>query len=384
MRSVFTLVKLCSVICCFYCNSKVVGEVKDSLRKVNKQSRNLLITPYVAPTYTPELELLFTTGALISFKVQKNNPILERSSIPVSVGYSTNNSVSISMLPYIYGKNDKYRILMRFFYRDMPDNYWGVGYDAGERVSKANESTHYHRQWWSLEGKFIKKIKGNFFVGLTYDFNETNASMINNYMREDVYVNQYGTEISNVGLGVVVEMDKRDNVQNAYNGYLLSIAFAEYNKIINVSGYEFTKLTIDTRKYVPVSDRKTLAFQLKSIFTDDTVPWSDLPQLGTPFDLRGYQWGRYRDKTLVFGITEYRHMFGRKKLNRKGNFESPFGFVGWCGLGSVGDSYNKLNNWLINLGLGFRYEIQPRLNLRVDYGFGKDNSGLYISFSEAF
>ena len=74
-----------------------------------------MFTPYVAPTYTPELELLFSAGALMSFKLQKDNPFVDRSSIPFSVGYSTNESVSIAAFPYIYGKTDKMRLLTMLF-----------------------------------------------------------------------------------------------------------------------------------------------------------------------------------------------------------------------------------------------------------------------------
>jgi hypothetical protein len=34
--------------------------------------------------------------------------------------------------------------------------------------------------------------------------------------------------------------------------------------------------------------------------------------------------------------------------------------------------------------LGLRYEVQPRMNLRIDFGIGKDSNSLYVSFTEAF
>ncbi|WP_152541803.1 BamA/TamA family outer membrane protein [Saccharicrinis fermentans] len=346
--------------------------------------KNFMLTPYIAPSYSPELELMMTAGALISFKVQADNPILGRSSIPFSLGYSTNNSISFSCFPYLYGKDDKYRILGRFYYRDMPDNYWGVGYEAGNRSSSSNQTTNYHRQWWSFEGQVVKKITNSLFLGLSYDVNNTSATLLNDFMTQEVYVNQYGTDISNVGLGFVIEYDSRDNVQNAHDGSLFSIAFSEYNKIINLSGHQFTKLTIDARKYFSLAYRKTLAMQAKSIYADGSVPWTELPYLGTMFDLRGYQMGRFRDKSMFFGIMEYRHMFSRRTSNRQGNYNSSWGFVSWVGIGSVAPSYSYMNQWLTNFGVGVRYEIQPRLNVRMDYGFGKDNRGLYLSISEAF
>ncbi|MGQ1787705.1 hypothetical protein [Saccharicrinis sp. GN24d3] len=384
--SFFRIISL--FISCFgvwsgFCISVGAQTERDSLTS-SSSVQNLMFTPYIAPSYSPELELMVTAGALISFKVQPDNPMLGRSSIPFSIGYSTNNSMSISVFPYIYGKDDKLRVLSRFYFRDMPDNYWGVGYDAGNRTSSADQTTNYHRRWWSLEGKIVRKVTNRFFVGLTYDINETKATELNDYMKAETYVKQYGADISNVGLGFILEYDSRDNVQNAHKGGLLSVAFSEYNKIINISGYEFNKLTLDARKYFPIEYRKTLAMQVKTEYADGAVPWTELPHLGTMFDLRGYQKGRFRDKSMLFGIMEYRHMFERRRINRKGNYESPFGVVGWIGLGSVAPAYRQMDHWLANFGAGIRYEIQPRLNVRIDYGFGKDNQGLYVSISEAF
>lgn len=359
-------------------------EVRDSSKLIKLESKNFMFTPYLAPSYSPEFEMLFSAGGLISFKVQQDNPLLERSSIPFSAGYSTNGSTAISALPYIYGKNDSYRLLSKFYYKNMPDNYWGVGYVAGDRTSKSDSTTKYHRLWWSLEGNVVKKISNFVFVGLSYDINRTLATNLNSYMENDKDINEFGSRIFNIGLGVVVELDHRDNAQNAYSGYLLSIALTEYNKIFSASNNEFTKLTLDVRKYFPLWERKILAMQMKTQYADGKVPWSDLPQLGTQFDLRGYQWGRFRDKSSFFGIIEYRHMFTRRTVNKEGNFNSSAGAVLWTGVGSVASNYSEMTSWLFNVGVGFRYEIQPRMNLRVDYGFAKDNSGLYILFSEAF
>ena len=84
------------------------------------------------------------------------------------------------------------------------------------------------------------------------------------------------------------------------------------------------------------------------------------------------------------GIVEYRHMFNRKKLNKKGNFDSRFGFVTWIGTGALGDNLGNLSHFIPAIGAGLRFEVQPRMNIRVDMGWGIDSNGFYISFNEAF
>ena len=39
------------------------------------------------------------------------------------------------------------------------------------------------------------------------------------------------------------------------------------------------------------------------------VPFTELPSFGSPFDLRGYYWGKYRDKTMAYGILEYDFLY---------------------------------------------------------------------------
>ncbi len=384
------------LFCCFistiYGQKPKVGDPTDktsdqvdSLHQIGNNEKNFMFTPYVAPTYTPELELLFTAGGLMSFKLQKDNPFADRSSIPFSFGYSTNESISITVLPYIYGKTDKMRLLTMLFYRDMPDNYWGVGYDAGNRTASPDETTKYHRRWFSAEGKVVHRINKSFFVGVTYDFNSTQATSINDYMIADESVQKYGSSATNFGLGLAFDIDTRDNVQNPYKGHLLSVSFVNYNKIFKIGdSNEFLKATLDARKYIKLGDRKVWAFQFKTQYGDGDIAWMDMPQLGTQFDLRGYQWGRFRDKIASFGITEYRHMFSGMRMPAIKKYLQHVGFAVWSGIGNVTSRYDEMRDFLPNLGAGLRVEIQPRMNLRVDYGFAKDRRSLYVAFSEAF
>ena len=55
-----------------------------------------------------------------------------------------------------------------------------------------------------------------------------------------------------------------------------------------------------------------MALQLRGRFGFDDMPYGEMSQPGTPFDLRGYSWGRYRDFAMVFALAEYRHMFLKK------------------------------------------------------------------------
>jgi hypothetical protein len=73
--------------------------------------------------------------------------------------------------------------------------------------------------------------------------------------------------------------------------------------------------------------------QAKLRLSTGDVPYGELSQPGTPFDLRGYTWGQYRDKTMLFAIAEYRYMFMKKNETL-----SKSGVTAWVGAGTLGET----------------------------------------------
>jgi hypothetical protein len=114
-----------------------------------------------------------------------------------------------------------------------------------------------------------------------------------------------------------------------------------------------------------------------------------MTQVGNPFNLRGYYWGQYRDVVGSYGILEYRFKFMTNRQTRfrpeEGRKESRHGFVVWAGLGVIGNDFGaQWGNWMPNLGVGYRFEVQPRSNARIDFGWGRETFGIYFNFNEAF
>ncbi|MEM8894935.1 MAG: hypothetical protein AAGC88_10180, partial [Bacteroidota bacterium] len=81
----------------------------DSLRAASIEFGRSKLTPFIAPSYSPELEFLISAGGLYTFTTEKGNPLLERSVLPFSIGYSSNGSLQISAKLTLYGKEDKTR-----------------------------------------------------------------------------------------------------------------------------------------------------------------------------------------------------------------------------------------------------------------------------------
>lgn len=62
------------------------------------------------------------------------------------------------------------------------------------------------------------------------------------------------------------------------------------------------------------------------------------------------------------------------------------GVVAWIGGGNVFPRFNELEfrQSLISYGVGYRWEFKKRINIRLDYGRGKDQSGFYFGINEVF
>ncbi len=341
-------------------------------------------TPFIAPSYAPETEFMLIFGGLFSFKFEPLDSVLNQSSVPFSVGVSINQSMLFNARPYLYFTGDKYRLYGNIWLKNMPDNYFGVGYDRNSVIPRGEETTFYRRHWWQFDIRFIRKIRKNLYGGVLFDFNRTVANGLNPLMAEDPFIMDNGTSMRNRGLGASIEYDSRDMPVNAYSGLFINISSTFYGDYLH-SDFNYTSLILDYRQYKTIGRKgRTLAWQIKNRTTFGDVPWPEMSQLGTPFDLRGYRWGQYRDEQMTFGIVEYRHSFLRKKAGKDGRMISKHGLVGWVAGGAIYSDASAIKNWLPNAGIGYRFEVQPRMNARVDFGVGRNSTGFYVSFNEAF
>ena len=179
----------------------------------------------------------------------------------------------------------------------------------------------------------------------------------------------------------MMQYDSRDIPVNAYHGTFVQAMVTFYGSYLGGNNTYFL-VDVDFRNYQQLAslDGQTLAWTIRGRFTQGDVPYGEMSQLGSPSDLRGYTWGRFRDESFYYFITEYRHMFRKRSTGERGKH----GLVAWVGGGSIMEKVFQIDNFLYNFGFGYRLEVQPRMNVRFDYGFGRDNSGLYFNFTETF
>jgi hypothetical protein len=379
MRKITLLFFLIGLILC----QPVYSQSKKEKRKAKKETKiregKPMITPLAGPAYTPELGFTIAGGVMVSFKTNPDDSLIQRSTSPVMIGVSSTGAFFVNTKITSFWLQDKLRIYADLVFKNMPDNYWGVGYDAAYNTPKSDTTTAYDRLWWQINPKFLWQFKKNNFLGLNVDFNYTKGSDPSQGVSDDPYYIKYNPRPFNSGIGLVYQYDSRDVPVNSWKGLFAEVNYTYYGKYLGGDN-NYQMLTLDLRKYYQIKrPGNTLAFQFKGRFTTGDVPYGEMSQLGTPFDLRGYTWGRYRHESIMFLIPEYRHTF----LKQDGEL-SKHGAVLWAGAGTLGDAVTNIDGWLPNLGVGYRFEVQPRMNVRFDIGFGKESMGFYFNFCEAF
>jgi outer membrane protein assembly factor BamA len=384
-KLLLTLFSLCLFYCCTF--SLVAQELskdeKKAARKARKQEKinsgKLMITPLAGPAYTPELGFTIAGGIMTSFKTNVNDSLIQRSSAPIMLGVSSTGAYFVQTKWTTFWLQDKMRIYADINFKNMPDNYWGVGYDAARNAYKSDTTTKYVRTWLQFNPKALWQFKKHWFIGGNINVNYTKGNEACNVVSNDPYYSRYNDKPFNSGIGVVFQYDSRDIPVNAWKGTFVEVTGTFFGSYMGGEN-SYQVYDFDIRKYFKIKKPgHTLALQFRGRFGYNDVPYGEMSQLGTPFDLRGYTWGRYRDNSMFFTLAEYRHMFYKSygEISRHGA-------ILWTGAGTIGTTARDFQNWLPNFGIGYRLTVQPRMNLRLDYGFGRESSGFYFNFNEAF
>ncbi|HEY9113326.1 MAG TPA: BamA/TamA family outer membrane protein [Bacteroidales bacterium] len=338
-----------------------------------------MVMPLIGPSYTPELKFTLAGGIMTSFKTNRQDSLIQRSSMPIMFGVSTTGAYFFGTKLNSYWLKDKIWITGDFNFKSLPDNYWGVGYDAGRYTEKSDSTTAYHRTWFQINPQILWHFRKHFFLGANIDLNYTKGSDPSAGVAADPYYIEYNDLPFNSGLGAILQYDSRDVPVNSWKGTLLYLSATFYGTYFGGDN-DYQVYMADLRQYWTIKrPGSTLTCQAKARFGFGNIPYGEMSQPGTPFDLRGYVWGRYRAPSMALGIVEYRYMF----LKKSGKI-SPHGVVMWVGAGTLGNAVKYFDDIMPNFGVGYRLQVQPRMNLRLDFGIGTVTYGFYFNFNEAF
>ena len=355
---------------------------KDSIRA----HKNIWWSVLGGPSYTPEASFGVGGAVLASFRMNKQDTISQRSFLPAGLNLSINGTIVVAGAGTFFFNENRFRIYMNYGYRNEPSHYYGKGFEKAENLERGDSTTRFHRSYFQLYPRFVWEVRPHFYLGGLFDLNYTKVSDVNPVMEKDPYFQQFKRKYFNVGIGGLIQYDTRDDVATPTRGMLLGANFKLFGKYLG-GAYNYEIIELEYRQFKNVfRPRSTLAWIAKSQIGLGDIPFTELPTFGSPFDLRGYYMGKYRDKSMAYGIVEYRHMFGSPAKYKSGNFWAKCGFVAWVGTGTIGETPFDWNKWKLNFGAGLRFQMQPGKNFRLDVGKepGQPGMQVYMNMTEAF
>lgn len=369
----------------------VTALTKRELRKQKVAKRNLHYNILGGPSYTPDFGAVLGGSALLTFRMNPNDSTQLRSVVPIGIAFMFNGGINLFSKPQLFFKGDRFRIFGKFAYKNTTDNFYGLGYRTNKDYVRSDTTSQYRYSGIQVNPWFLFRLgNSNIFAGPQIDINyDKLTEPAKHLVEEPSYKAAGGTSSGynnfNSGIGFLLTYDSRDIPANAYRGMYLDFRGMMYTKLLG-SDKNFYRLEIDYRQYKSVGNRKVIAWTAQSKNVFGHVPLTQYVLTGTPFDLRGYYMGQYRDKSSHILIAEYRQMINTDKSTRLKRLISHLGFAGWAGCGFMGPTPGKIEGVLPNYGLGLRIEVQPRMNVRLELGKNTVNNQtlFYFNITEAF
>lgn len=366
---------------------------KKELHRQRVAQRNFHYNILGGPSYTPDFGVLIGGSALMTFRMNPKDTTMRRSVVPMALAFMfEGGGLNLMVKPQLFFKDDKFRIFGVLNYKNTRENFYGIGYNTNKNYERSDSTSQYRYSGFQVNPWFLFRMgKSDIFFGPQIDISYDKLSEPAKYLPQQAdYAAAGGDENGyknfSSGIGFLLSYDTRDIPANPYRGTYVDLRGIMYQKWLG-SNQNFYRLELDYRQYKSVGQRKVLAWtlQTKNSFGRH-IPLTKYALSGTPFDLRGYYMGQYRDKSSHVALVEYRQMFNTDRSTWLKRITSHLGYVAWGGVGFMGPTPGKIEGVLPNAGLGLRIEVQPRMNVRFDYGrnFVNKQSLFYFNMTEAF
>lgn len=344
-----------------------------SLSDTTEEDKNgVFIIPLLY--YTPDTRLAFGAAGVYYFKLPAKEEFEKEtriSNVQFLADYTQNRQLDVWGQWNIFTRNENYLTKGEFRFRNFPDKFYGIGNN-----SLFSDEEKYEYNLLSFKSLFLKKVYPSLFLGFDYHFEKEYGFK---YSPQGVLGN--GTITGYNGgvqsaLGLVAVYDSRDNIINTYKGSLFEVSSYFYRKPIG-STFNFTYLNVLYQKYWQLKPKHILAVQAKARYGFGDVPFLDLSAVGNDDLMRGYPKNRFKDVSFLGAQVEYRFpLFWR------------FGMVTFAGAGDVFRTHSDLsfNKIKYSVGTGLRLVVNPaeRLNIRLDYGYGREGGYFYFMVAESF
>lgn len=326
------------------------------------------MTYAVAPYYTQESS--FGIGGQVSalYRLDRTDSIMQPSDFTMLGGISVNGTYSVGIEGNTHFTRDK-RLKYLAEFRNQNRNFWGTNFEDCYR----NDASKVNFKRVNITADYQQRIVGNWFFGVALQINYK-------YAKPDSmqYLRNQAKDGLFTGLGVSVMYDSRDYILNPKRGALFFLRHVAFPSFLGANHRYVGCNTLQLDYYHQLWPGSTLACDLffENNVSRDEVPWQMREEIC--YDdrrMRGYYAGRYTDDSQLNMQVELRQ-----------NIYKRLGAVAWGGVGSMFHNFSEIKGHQIlpNYGAGIRFELKKNTNIRMDFGYGRNESSIIFNFGEAF
>lgn len=335
---------------------------------VEKKKKKVDLSFIGGPVYTPETSFGLAVMMAAQYKTDKTDSLLPISNAAIYASGALTGFYGIGISNTTIFPHDRFRLALKASFSSRPNKYWGIGYEAG---NNKDNYTEYVQLTEKLQADFSINVNGKLFMGLCTQIQNVQSKKIDTAGGKPLMTPEH---VLGIGAGPFIVYDTRDFIPNAYKGMFIRLGYRFFPSFFGNKAV-FSQFDLQFDWYKQLWKGAVLATDLYGEERSGDVPWSLLGEAGGSSRLRGYYEGRFRDKNYVAAQVELR----QRIYNRSG-------VAVWVGGGNVFPRFNEFefHQSLISYGIGYRWEFKKRVNIRLDYGRGKDQSGFYFGINEVF
>lgn len=319
------------------------------------------------PYYSSDVHFGIGLVASAQYRTSMTDSLLRPSNAALKAQVSTTLFYSFSLSGEHIFPGNRWILDYKAKFQSLPTYFWGIGYANARDDVKSN----YKELSLITHADFLYRPLDRLYVGPTVDFNYFHTRN----RRENLLLWD-GMQLKNTifGVGLKISYDSRDNITAPNKGWLLSLSQRFYPKLLGNNNHSFSSTEVELCHYQHLWKGGVLAGRIHGNFTYGKTPWSMMPTFGD-IGMRGYYYGRYRDKCETDITLELRQHVWRRN-----------GIVFWVGAAEVAPdlAHFTMRKVLPNIGIGYRWEFKKNVNVRVDFGVGKGTTGFEFNINEVF
>lgn len=310
-------------------------------------------------------------GSMYNFLPSKKELRSRPSSIRAALIYTQKKQSIIEFGHDLYLGGEDYHLIGNINFTNFSDRFYGIGNNTSEDMEE-----NFRSRITRISINFQKRVIASFNIGILYEFEHNKIIEVekDGQLAKGEILGSGGGTAS--GIGLLMNRDTRNDIFFPSSGDFWQLSTSMFMSGLG-SSYDFTRYSLDLRKYFPLFSSHVLAFQsMLNIITGDP-PFQMLSLMGGQNWMRGFYRGRFRDKNMIIFQIEYRVPLWWR-----------LGLVTFLAFGDVADKADNFvpRNFKYSGGWEFRYLLsrKEKINVRFDFGFSKESFGVYIAVSEAF